>query len=47
MPTFIVLSTLTDDGAETLVKNPERSRGEMIRGCRKKTTIELEEETQE
>jgi uncharacterized protein with GYD domain len=24
MPTFIVLSTLTDDGAETLVKNPER-----------------------
>ena len=29
-----------------LVKNPERSRGEMIRGCRKKTTVELEEETQ-
>jgi precorrin-2/cobalt-factor-2 C20-methyltransferase len=30
-----------------LVKNPERERGEMIRGCRKKTTVELEEETQE
>ena len=24
MPTFIVLSTLTDDGAETLIRNPER-----------------------
>ncbi len=24
MPTFVVLSTLTDDGAETLVKNPDR-----------------------
>ena len=30
-----------------LVKNPNRERGEIIRGCRKKTTIELEEETQE
>ncbi|OIQ78469.1 cobalt-precorrin-2 C(20)-methyltransferase [mine drainage metagenome] len=28
-----------------LVKNPNRERGEMIRGCRKKTTTELEEET--
>jgi precorrin-2/cobalt-factor-2 C20-methyltransferase len=30
-----------------LVKNPGRQRGEMIRGCRKKTTTELEEEIQE
>ena len=30
-----------------LVKNPNRERGELLRGCRKKTTIELEEETQE
>jgi len=30
-----------------LVKNPNRERGEMVRGCRKKTTTELEEETQE
>ena len=30
-----------------LVKNPNRERGEMIRGCRKKTTVELEEENQE
>jgi precorrin-2/cobalt-factor-2 C20-methyltransferase len=30
-----------------LVKNPHRERGEMIRGCRKKTTTELEEEAQE
>ena len=28
-----------------LVKNPHRMRGEMIRGCRKKTSVELEEET--
>jgi precorrin-2/cobalt-factor-2 C20-methyltransferase len=27
-----------------LVKNPNRMRGEMQRGCRKKTTIEIEEE---
>lgn len=27
-----------------LVKNPDRARGEMIRGCRKKTTTEIEEE---
>ena len=30
-----------------LVKNPSRERGEMIRGCRKKTTTELEKEIQE
>lgn len=30
-----------------LVKNPNRARGEMIRGCRKKTTTEQEEETEE
>jgi precorrin-2/cobalt-factor-2 C20-methyltransferase len=29
-----------------LVRNPNRARGEMMHGCRKKTTIELEEETQ-
>jgi precorrin-2/cobalt-factor-2 C20-methyltransferase len=28
-----------------LVKNPNRVRGDMIRGCRKKTSTELEEET--
>lgn len=27
-----------------LVKNPDRQRGEMLRGCRKKTTTEIEEE---
>ncbi|MDP2371868.1 precorrin-2 C(20)-methyltransferase [Rhodoferax sp.] len=30
-----------------LVKNPNRERGEMVRGCRKKTTTEREEETRE
>ena len=30
-----------------LVKNPERERGEMLRGCRKKTSTEIEEENQE
>jgi precorrin-2/cobalt-factor-2 C20-methyltransferase len=30
-----------------LVKNPDRPRGELLRGCRKKSTTELEEETQE
>ena len=29
-----------------LVKNPDRVRGEMQRGCRKKTSTEIEEETQ-
>jgi len=28
-----------------LVKNPERVRGELLRGCRKKTSTEIEEET--
>ncbi len=28
-----------------LVKNPNRERGDMIRGCRKKTTTEIEEES--
>ena len=27
-----------------LVKNPGRERGELLRGCRKKTSTELEEE---
>lgn len=30
-----------------LVKNPNRPRGELLRGCRKKSTADLEEETQE
>ncbi|UUZ70893.1 precorrin-2 C(20)-methyltransferase [Polaromonas sp. P1(28)-8] len=30
-----------------LVKNPHRERGEMLSGCRKKTSTEIEEETQE
>ena len=30
-----------------LVKNPDRKRGEMLRGCRKKTSTEIEEETQQ
>ncbi|MGI4777756.1 MAG: precorrin-2 C(20)-methyltransferase [Janthinobacterium lividum] len=29
-----------------LVKNPHRVRGELVRGCRKKTSTELEEETE-
>lgn len=29
-----------------LVKNPHRVRGELVRGCRKKTTTELEEENE-
>lgn len=30
-----------------LVRNPNRVRGELLRGCRKKTSAELEEESQE
>ncbi|WP_342618550.1 precorrin-2 C(20)-methyltransferase [Rhodoferax sp. GW822-FHT02A01] len=30
-----------------LVKNPDRPRGELLRGCRKKSTADSEEETQE
>ena len=29
-----------------LVKNPHRVRGELVRGCRKKTSTELEEESE-
>ena len=30
-----------------LVKNPGRERGELLRGCRKKTSTEIEEETEQ